>query len=1021
MPRLLILSFFFSAFIIPASPQEAGNYHVQQFTTENGLPSNLIRGIQWDNATGFLWIITESGLVRFNGVEFKSYIKEKISPIAPEKQVFAVKNNSSVIFISDGSGNIFEGKKNKPVLAKSSPGNTPFINYYFIAVTDDFFSAAIKKNPAFPETIEKILCLSDTSCLILYQNSIYLYGLNSPAPALVFSNIGALFEIEGNCFFINNKKQAFLLNKKSLAATPVRLTIANNSLLDFQNGSSQLFWKTGMLKPVIIKDNEAWQLNYSNGQIEARQITRMLPIDANISTVEYLEEKGMLFIGTDSKGIIVITQNKVLPKKRKNANPKNKTAYFSQIALSNGNILTNEGDIIGDKSGPYVLPAKGKFSNRTSFTNGNLIWYNSIDNGTGIYCLHQFNKTKGSITVFTKIKPLTQVAVTGGKTYLANNEGIGMLQGDSMFYIYRYPPNATNVKTYDFKELAPGVFAIAGCHGLLKFSVSDKKLDTLYQKENACFGSIWIYKDYIFWGSYGYGYYIYKNGRIKEMPIDKNDYLLYSHCFVEDANGNCWISTNRGLFKAVLNDIIINFETGTTPLYYHYYGQKDGIEMTELNGGCSPCAITLEDQTISFPSMDGLLWVNPATSAPELPAGDVYIDEIVVDGKTINPDSVLNTSMLANVEEIIIKLGFSAWCNKENIYIQYQFGGDKEWKPVNINNGALINLNNLAKGDYLLRIRKLNGFGVNNYSYKEIRFTIPAPWYERWWFYLLCGLLLTGLITLFFRYRTRQYKIRQRKLEQQVADKTKELLQQNEVLEKNNSIKTRLISIISHDIVTPLKFLTAAGKNLIEKRKLMTDELQVETIAEITNTSQELQLLSTNILNWIKYQNENRRMLKESFNLHELVDQVLGLLQTMAKQKNLLIENRINESMEIFQFYEPLKILVYNLLTNAIHFTEKGAIHVSATKTNSHIRLAVSDEGVGMTPDQVHRILAEDIVITSTNVDNKKGHGLGYLIIKDLIKTMGASIHIDSIKEKGTTVAVTLPATKNPREHHLSA
>lgn len=80
---------------------------------------------------------------------------------------------------------------------------------------------------------------------------------------------------------------------------------------------------------------------------------------------------------------------------------------------------------------------------------------------------------------------------------------------------------------------------------------------------------------------------------------------------------------------------------------------------------------------------------------------------------------------------------------------------------------------------------------------------------------------------------------------------------------KNNSIKTRLISIISHDIVTPLKFLNVAGKNLIEKRKLMSEDLQVETLKEITNTSQELQLLSTNILNWIKYQNENRRLVKK--------------------------------------------------------------------------------------------------------------------------------------------------------------
>nr|HPN60065.1 HAMP domain-containing sensor histidine kinase [Chitinophagaceae bacterium] len=214
------------------------------------------------------------------------------------------------------------------------------------------------------------------------------------------------------------------------------------------------------------------------------------------------------------------------------------------------------------------------------------------------------------------------------------------------------------------------------------------------------------------------------------------------------------------------------------------------------------------------------------------------------------------------------------------------------------------------------------------------------------------------------------------------------------------------ISIISHDIVTPLKFLNVAGKNLIEKRKLMSEDLQVETLKEITNTSQELQLLSTNILNWIKYQNENRRLVKENFNLQEMVTQLLGLLQSLARQKKLIILNDVDPALEIHQYYEPLKILIYNLLTNAIHFTEKGAIVVSAIKENGHITVSVKDEGIGMSPEQIQRLMAEEVVITSANVDNKKGHGLGYLIIKDLLKTMDASLDIQSKKGQGATVSI---------------
>ncbi len=1003
---------FFLLFVTAAvaAQYQAATHTLHQYTTENGLPSNLVRGIQWDDKTGFLWIITEGGLVRFNGVEFKSYNKEKISPIAPEKQVYAVKNYDGGIFISDGSGNIFEVKKNKPVLSKPASLSNSFTNYHFIAVSNIFFNARVKTTDAFASPFEKLICLSDTSCLILYEGTIYKLAINDSVPVAVFNNVSALYKINNNCFFITNNRQSFLLQTPSLTASPVNFTPGEKNLLSFNNSLSQLYWNTGMEKPVIIKANEAWVLEYENNNITAKLVTNILPTDANISTVEYLEDKGLLFIGTDSKGIIVINRNMVEPKKRKNTNPKNKNAYFSQIALDNGNILTNEGDIIGNnESSPGVLPATGKFSNRTSFTNGNLIWYNSTNSKTGIYSLHQFNKTTGVIKVLEKIKPLTLVEISEGKTYLANNEGIGLLQADSMFYLYRYPADAANVKTYDFKEITPGVLAVAGCHGLLKFTVATNKLDTIYSRDNACFGSIWKYKDYIFWGSYGYGYYIYKNGVIKEMPLDKNEYLLYAHCFVEDANGYCWISTNRGLFKAGLNDIITHFETGSTPVYYHYFGKTDGIEMTELNGGCTPCALTLKDQTISFPSMDGLLWVNPATAKPLLPTGEIYIDEVLIDNKNTDPDSLKTWLLPAGVQEITFKLGFSAWCNKENLYIDYQLNDTLHWKRLKTEENTSIQFNNLPAGNYVLRVRKLNGFGINNYAYKTIQFTIAKRWYNQWWFYLLVLAALTGLVYLIVKIRNRQYIIRQRKLETQVAEKTKELQQKNEVLEKNDTIKTRLISIISHDIVTPLKFLTMAGKNLVEKKSVMPEQLQEETLKEMASTSQELQLLSTNILNWIKYQNENRRLAKEIFNVHDVAGHVMGIMQTLAKQKKLALQNNIPEGLELNQYLEPLRILLYNLVANAINFTEKGSIIISSTKNDGNTIISVTDEGVGMTAEQIQNIMGDQFIVSSANIDNRKGNGLGYLIIKDLIKMMGASLQINSEKGKGTAVSVIIP------------
>ena len=1024
MQKNLIL-FFFLFIVSAAMGQTEDNSHVQTYTTDNGLPSNGIKGLQWDEATEFLWMATEAGIVRFNGVDFKSYTKENMPAIASERLLFIVRNNAGKIYTSDQPGNVFLIDKGKPVLWKKSQVNSainPYLgSYYLLAVSDLFFQTKLASATPLPTPFtagfDKIICISDTSFLVQNAGTLYFHSIslkNPVALAVEKENINTTFKIGSNYFIRNKKNEIFRFDISTQAITPVALTERAGTILKPLTNNSLLYWQTGMANPVFIDGEKAWQISYNGNALTAELIFTGIPADSYIKSIQYSKKNKLLFIGTESKGLIVINQNRMQSKKRNEINSRNRNSYYSQIELPNGNILTNESDIIGnDTSRVNALPIKGKFSFNLSITDGNLLWYSQADMQLGYNCLHQYNETTGETKVFAKIKRGDIVAQSGNAIYLANPYGIGILNADSMELLYKYPVALAGTVTFDFSEISPGILAVATCGGLLRFNTSTHLLDTIFNKENICVRNVWKYKDYIFFGSYGSGFYVYKNGVIKAMPLDKNKYLLYPHCFVPDDNGYCWISTNRGLFKASLTELTDYFEKNNTSVYYHYFGKKDGMEMTELNGGCTPCALRMINKTISFPTMDGLLWVNPEKAVPVLPQGEIFIDDILVDGKKINTDSLNRKQLPAQVQEIIIQLGYSAWCNKENIYLDYQLNDTLNWKPVNTDNEAAIRLIGLPSGNYLLRIRKLNGFGLNNYSYKEIHFTISTPWHKQWWFFLLCLLAILGITALFFQLRTRQYKIRQYKLEKQVAEKTKELQDQNEILEKNNSIKTRLISIISHDIVTPLRFVTVAGKNLIEKRSLMSEELQQETIREITNTSQELQLLSTNILNWIKYQNENRRLAKESFTLFEMVNQVLGVLNSLAKQKNLKLVNAIDEALQVYQYFEPLKILIYNLLTNAINFSEKGDITISAQPEGDHLTISVEDEGVGMTTDQIKNIMADQFIISSANIDNRKGNGLGYLIIKDLVKTMGAKLRISSEKGIGTKVSVVVGVTKN--------
>jgi len=998
-----------------SSTQAQNSYTIKQFTTENGLPSNGVKGIQWDETTGFLWIATEAGISRFDGINFKTFTKENTPSIATERMMFIVRNHSGKIYSADAGGNIVTVSQNTiTAFDTTNFKKDPFSGLYLIAISDTFYHA--KKDRVmsgdFSMIYSKVASISDTSCFIRNQKNLFYYSISMDKPILYKTgNILAryVFKIADTFLIADSLNRVYQINIKT--GTPTLTPIRFDSKV-IPDKNKIFYWENGMKNPLLFQNGNVYLLSFDQDELKANLLFTNIPTDNYLRSAQYSEQLKILFIGTDSKGVSVFYSNRVTSKKRKKEDSRNRNAVYAQIELSNGDVLTNEGDVIGDANYTDAdLPVSTKFNFAVYTYNDTLLCYAKFNPAFGLSHFYTYNYRTKKTTPYPKIRLFDGAGYSTlhGKLCITTESGIGLLEGDSLRYLTRFTKTATSNMIFQSVEIKPGVIVFASCSGLFRYNANSNRLDTLFTKLNYCVRSIWSYKDYIFFGTYGAGFYAYKDGKVKQMPLDKNKYLLYTHCFVPDNFGFCFLSTNRGLFKAHVQQLIHAFEVDNAPVYYFYFGKNDGMEMTELNGGCTPCALTLKNNIISFPTMDGLLWVDPEKANTIMPGGSIFIDEILIDNKPYQSTDPILQAIPSETSEIQIKLALASWCNAENIYIDYKINNAQSWTSLNTDKGFDISFNNLPPGKYKLTIRKLNGFGIDNYTYKSIEFYITIPWYKQWWFYLLCGFVVAGMIILYNRIRTRQILNRQRNLERQVQEKTQALQSQNEILEKNNTIKTRLISIISHDIVTPLKFVTVAGKNLLEKRSLMPESLQQETLQEITNTAQELQLLSTNILNWIKYQNENRRMAKETFDVHEVVQQVQSILNTLAKQKHLQLINNVSPGVQINQYFEPLKILVYNLLTNAIHFTAQGNITISSQVSPQHIIISVKDEGCGMPQEQIQNILEDRFVISAANVDNKKGHGLGYLIIKDLIKMMGASLKIESEIGVGTTVHIILP------------
>ncbi|MFM2361526.1 MAG: hypothetical protein RLZZ316_428 [Bacteroidota bacterium] len=995
-------------------------YFVKQFNTENGLPANGLKGMQWDERSRFLWIATEGGLVRFNGIDFSVYTKENNPFIATERLHFIAKNSKGEIYTADLNGNIFKVDQHSIVFWKKGfEEQKPVYNNtmnLLLQVSNTLLEKKITATDtvSLPFAFNHILPVTDTSTFLLNEKKLYYFSVATTKPIFLKNKqpVNMLFKIGANNFWVSTAKQVYVLTDtagiNNSAAQPIYTK--DGGILKTSNTDAQFFWHNGMQAPILIINENAWLLEYKNNSIIAQLICNIVPLNALIRSVQYSHELQVLFVGTDSKGVFVISRNSVNSLTPYTKVAKRRNSYYAQIELSNGNILTNEADVIGSSRQPAAIPANGTFDIYTHLTQDSVLLFSGNNPKTATACLHSYNYKTGERKYYPKIKTQIFTAYTSvqNQVYILTKKELRILKDDDAITVHEMPASSISSLSVNISTLNDSTLIIATCSELLQYNINTNSLRSVFQSNNYCIRALWKYKDYLFFGTYGSGFYILKNGVVKKMPLDNYQYLLYTHCFMPDGNGFCWISTNRGLFKVAIDDMINAYEKNLSGIYYYYFGKTDGMLTNELNGGCAPCALQLKNKLLSFPSMDGLVMINPSIKLPQLPIGNIFIENIASSNRQLSLDSLSIKPLPHTTQELVIKLALAAWCNKENIYIDYQVN-NKNWQRLDPLNGFVIQLSSLQSGNYTINIRKRNGFGVNNFTNKQIKFSISTPWYKTGWFYIAAIVLGILFILSIFSVRTRQYKARQSQLETLVSDKTKQLLQKNNELQKTNDIKTRLISIISHDIVTPLKFVTAASKSLTENRSRMSASLQDETLHEITNTTQELQLLSTNILNWIKYQNENRRLSKENIQVATLINDIISVLQSMARQKNISIKNKIVPGLEIVQFYEPIKILVYNLLLNAINFSNKGTINIDGHLSADGFHFSIADEGIGMSAEQVQNLLANEVTINSSSVDKKTGHGLGYLIIKDLLQVTGCTLNINSIKNTGTTVFVFIP------------
>ncbi|MFN7792241.1 MAG: sensor histidine kinase, partial [Cyclobacteriaceae bacterium] len=233
-----------------------------------------------------------------------------------------------------------------------------------------------------------------------------------------------------------------------------------------------------------------------------------------------------------------------------------------------------------------------------------------------------------------------------------------------------------------------------------------------------------------------------------------------------------------------------------------------------------------------------------------------------------------------------------------------------------------------------------------------------------------------------------------------------EIKKRSQELEQLNQVKDKFFSIISHDLRSPINALSGI-LDLMAKDQISPTEfstLNKELRLQFNHTK----TLINNLLDWTLLQMDKLKIQVEKIDLHVLADNNIKLLSSLH-YKEIKITNKVAPVSFALGDSNMINLVVRNLLTNAIKFSEAGdLIEVDAKLDGENYIVSVKDYGVGISPE-VQKILFEKTSGYSTRgTANEKGTGLGLILCKEFVERNGGKIWLESELGKGSTFFFTI-------------
>lgn len=523
--------------------------------------------------------------------------------------------------------------------------------------------------------------------------------------------------------------------------------------------------------------------------------------------------------------------------------------------------------------------------------------------------------------------------------------------------------------------------------------------------------------DLVYWIASTLGLFKYNPKTDSLSLFTEESGLPNSHIYglLPDDENNLWMSTNNGLScYDIKEDVFRNFDV------------SDGLQNNEFNTGAY---FKAQNGLLFFGGINGFNYFNPQRIKQNSTLPDIQITDIKIDGRSsrLSKDQLARHKLVIQPDEEIITFDFAglSYINSDRNQYKYKI---KELNPdwIELGNQHQITFNNKPPGIYTLEIQASNNHGLWLKEPYVLTVSILPTFYESDYFKIIAAIALIILLIFIVKWRLRQITRQRNKLQQFADQQTSNLRAINETLNNviirqenttkelaaSNKTKDKFLSIIGHDLMSPLSIILGFSDLLVSPGETYSPRERASFIHTINATAREVIALLTNLLQWARLQSNTINVSPAEFLVKTLISDTLLLLRGHIEAKELNLHVNVSSDLIVYADKNLVATILRNLLSNAIKFTPKGGtISLKAVSESNMVLIQIEDTGVGISDENLSHLFGDE-GFTTKGTDNESGTGLGLRLVFEFVKLSGGKISVDSEPNKGTTFGFTLPRKK---------